>query len=163
MKHEQFLSASEHFNHLACTLQGEERALYNTMKNVRQESAFRNRTFIIYDIRDRELNVIDTVTVMDFCANERVGATTQLRSSRLKTELLVGYMPTRLFDYPVFMHLPLYVKLRWSTTIDNIRGGSLGFDVAIRTASRYHLRERGVTYCETGVTVSEEFGQFENV
>lgn len=163
MKHEQFLTSSEHFEHLARTLDGAERAVYNTMKHVRSEPAFRNRTFIIYDIRDRELNVIDTITVMDFVANERVGATTQLRSSRLKSELMVGYRPARLFDYPVFMHLPLYVKLRWSTTIDNIKGGSLGFDIAIRTASRLHLRERGVTYCETGVTVSEEFGQFENV
>lgn len=159
MNQADFLPLSDHFARLVTLLEPPDFRDYNRLKHTRQETGYRGRTFYVYEIRDRVPNILDHITVQDFSCTDDSGASTELRNSHGET-LIVGYAPIRLFDYPIFVSVALHNKVRWSTTDDNIMGGSLAFDLVIRTASRLHLRERGVTYCETGVSYAKEFGTF---
>lgn len=154
---EQFMSPGQHFCALLDTLGAEERKFYEGMKNTRTEACFRNRPLVVYRIVDRKPEILDNLTVLDFIANDEFGATCEIRSQKTGTTIIVGYKPIRLFTYPVFVFLPLHAKLRWSAKPSAPLVGSLAFDLVIRTQSRTHLRERGMTYCETGVTFAQEF------
>lgn len=154
---ESFLPHREHFDLLVEGLSIEDRRVYNTTRHAREETAYRGRTFIIYRMTGRHQHVVlDQLTVRDFECDEELGASTAIRNSAGQ-EIEVRYSPTRLWNHPVFVHIPLHCKLRWSAVPSNINKGSLGFPLVIRTLSRFDLREKGVVYCETGVTYAKEF------
>lgn len=155
---ENFLSVEEHFDRLVAGMDKDSIELFRKCKNTRVETAFKGRTFIFYEIANREAAVLETLTVEDFSADETVGASTEVRRSTGET-LVVSYAPVRMWEFPVFMHVPLHTKLRWAVGPRDIVNGSLGFPLCVRTLSRLHLRERGVVYCETGVSFAREFEQ----
>ncbi len=157
MNHQDFLPVADHFAHLVATLEPSELEAYNKLRHCRAEACFRNRSFIVYRITDRRPEVLDTLAILDFQCCDARGATTEIRSNNTEETIIVGYTPVRLFDFPIFVHLSLHTKLRWSAGASDIGDGSLAFDLSIRTQSRLHARERGVTYCETGVAYSREF------
>jgi hypothetical protein len=148
---------TDHFKVLLGTLDGAERKLHDSLKNIRPEVGFRNRSLVVYKIVDREVEKLDQITILDFIANDDAGASCEMRSDHFGSTQVVSYTPAQLFAWPVFVHLPLHSKLRWSTVPSRPEGGMLGFDFLIRTASRLHLRERGVIYAETGVSFAREF------
>lgn len=159
-----FMSPQEHFDRLLNGLDSDQLSLFQRMKNTRVETAFRGRTFTVYNIMKREANVLDTLTVRDFECNDDDGASTLVQSANSGTEFEVGYTPVQVPGYHVFLYLPLHAKLRWSTHAGNVNGGSMAFPLLVRTMSRkllstgnYDLREKGVTYCETGVEYAREF------
>jgi hypothetical protein len=156
MTKENFMRAEEHFDVLVNRMKPALRSQYDLTRHVRAVDCFRGRTFQIYEIEDREPVVLDHLSIQDFHCNERVGASTEIRGSNGKT-MTVGYEPVKLFGYPVFVFLPLHLKMRWSTTPSQPENGSLAFQMCIRTQSRLHLRERGVVYMETGVDYAREF------
>lgn len=153
----QFMTPFEHFEELLSRLDAEEQKMYAELTHVRIEACYRNRTFVVYRFQDRRPAIKDNIKVLDFICNDDAGASCELRSSTLNESLVVGYEPTQLFNYPVFVHLPLHGKLRWSTTADKPYSGTLAFDLVIKTQTRRDLRERGVTYFETGVNYAKEF------
>jgi hypothetical protein len=153
---ETFIPCEEHFNLLVQHLDPDELYLYRRTKHVRVEDAFRGRTFYVYEIEDRSPKVLDIITVEDFMCNERTGASTELRN-RAGDTLTVGYEPIQLFGHEVFVHLPLHMRVRWSTVRSKPLAGSLAFPICVRTMSRLHPRERGVQHCETGVEYAKEF------
>lgn len=154
---ENFMSLHEHFEKLVESLQPADLGLYRSFKHTREEAAFRNRTFIVYEIFDREPDVLDTITVMDFHCNDTVGASAEVRSHGSGQIMTVNYLPQRLFEHEVFVWMPLHAKIRWSARPGKVHGGSLAFPLVIRTASRLDRRERGVMHCETGVEYAREF------
>lgn len=156
-----FMAPGEHYNRLVETLSAEKRAVYDSLRSVRQEACFRNRTFLVYRMEDRKPRILDRIQVLDFDCGDDTGASCEVRSNSTGQVILVGYAPVQLFDWPIFAHMPLHLKVRWSTTPDKPLDGSLAFDLVIRTTSRNHLRERGVIYCETGVAFSKEFGDID--
>lgn len=155
---EDFLHVTDHYAGLVQLLDAHDLRDYLKLRNVRSEPCFPKRTFVIYRMEGREPMQIDHLTVLDFDLNDADGASAEIRSQTLGKTIAVGYKPVRLFQYPIFVHLPLHTKVRWSTTPSNIEGGSLAFDLVVRTMSRLHMRERDVVHCETGVRFSEEFG-----
>lgn len=156
---ESFLTSEEHLALLVQSLDPEPRAVYGRTKNAREEVGYRGRSFIVYEItgRNGEHNVLDTLTVRDFECDDVIGASFVIQSQNTGLTLEVGHKPVQLWQFPVFLYLPLHLKLRWSTHAGNLDSGSLGFPIKVRTLSRLDLREKGVTYCETGVSYAQEF------
>lgn len=154
-----FLSKEELQSVLVDQLPQPQRDLYESMHHVRSEACFRGRLFVIYQIVQRKAVVLDTLEVLDFECNHDDGASIEVLSRNTGKTFTVGYSPTQVLDYPIFMFMPLYLRVRWCADADQAgREGQLGFDVVIRTKSRYHLRERQVIYCESRTTFMEEFG-----
>lgn len=157
MSNEDFMRPEEHFNVLLSDLPVDVQLKHDNLKHVRTEVAYRGRTFVIYRMEGRQPVTIDRITVNDFECDEDSGASTEVFSTKLGKVLEIGYAPVPLFDYPIFMWLPLHCKLRWSATASNPCKGSLGFPLVVRTQSRHHLREKKVIYCETGPSFGNEF------
>jgi hypothetical protein len=154
-KKESFLTPEEHFSSLVAQLGPRPRQLYEDTRHARIEMGFRNRPFVVYEIEGRDPKVLDTVAVADFDCNDLDGASVELRS-RSGSKLLVSYGPTQLFDYPVFISLPLSMSVHWQMNQSGKQ--QLRFPLYIRTQSRKSLRERGVVYFEPAATFHSEFG-----
>jgi len=155
MSKQEFISVGDHYERLAATLDGEQLRLYSSMKHKRPEVCFRGRTFVLYRVQNRQAVQVDHITVQDLVIADDTGASTELRRANGDT-MIVGYTPAQVFEHPVFVHIPLQSKIRWATTPDNVNGGTMSFELCVRTASRLHLFERGITYMETGVTFARE-------
>lgn len=155
---ETFLSLPEHFQELLDGIPADVRAFYESCRHVRSETAYRNRHFFVYRMSGREPEVIDKIIVNDFECNDHDGASCEVTSQSLQLTKTISYTPEKLFSYPVMVWLPLHTKLRWSAAAGQHSKGSMGFPLTVRTASRFHLRERDVTYMETGAAFFEEFG-----
>lgn len=158
MKTKDFLPVTEHFEALVDGLDHDNLLVYNSMRHVRVETAFRGRRFVVYKVGTSGMRQLDEIRVLDFECNDDEGASARIQSSSRpdQRDLIVGYRPVRLFDYPVFLWLPLHSKIRWSTA--DLKSHSLAFPLVIRTVSRLHLRETGVVYFETSVAAAKEFG-----
>lgn len=157
MQDNDFLAVEDHFDFLVDGLNDRDLKAYRQCKHTRPETAYKGRNFIVYKIIEGVMHEIDRIIVDDFTANGEHGASCFLISQNTKRSVSVGYAPTRLFDYPVFMWLPLHSKLRWGATETTLHQGSLAFPVVVRTRSRLGLREAGITYCETGLSFGMEF------
>lgn len=152
---EDFQAVEARFQTFVDGLPPELRTLYGSMLHVRTETAFTGRRFVVFRNGASGPKVLDVLTVTDFGADSRNGQWMVLARRGADETLRVGYAPENLFDFPLFMWLPLHGKLRWSG--DSSGRGSLAFPVVIRTQSRLHLRERGVVYCETSPVFCKEF------
>ncbi|MGK2884400.1 MAG: hypothetical protein ACSLE8_06425 [Rhodococcus sp. (in: high G+C Gram-positive bacteria)] len=158
MQEADFLAVEDHFDRLVDTLPARDIKVYQQCKNTRIETAFKDRHFIVYRVKDGVLEELDRVFVNDFNANEEHGASTQIVSKTTKRTVNVGYAPVRLFDYPIFMFLPLHTKIRWGASAKTLHKGSLAFPIAIRVKSRLSPREPNVIHIETGPSFGQEFG-----
>ena len=153
-----FLTPDALYRHLADGIDDDSKAVLSTMKHTRIEAAYRNRKFIVYEMRDRAASKLATVCVLDFLCDDDDGCSTQLEWMERPGEILtVGYEPTQLWDFPIFVHLPVHQKVRWSAREDDVSNCSLSFMMVVRTKSRYHLRERNIIYMEAHRTFHEEF------
>jgi hypothetical protein len=157
MSSPQFLSDFQYFKLLVERMPPWQRSAYRSLRHARSEGCTRGRAFVVYTHGRHGLQVLDTVTVLHFEADEEAGARCELRSQNTGEILEVGYQPTQLWGYPVFVHLPLHLWLNW-----DVREGSdtpsLHFGLVVRTASRYTLRERDRVYFETKTSFEKEFG-----
>lgn len=159
---ENFMDARTHFSKLVELMEPGARANYEKTYNARQETAYRGRTLVLYEMQNRdEPTLLEHVVFGDFECDDIKGATTLIRSQDTGKELIIGYEPVQLFAYPVFVFLPLHAKLRWSAVPSDPLNGSLAFPVIIRTLSRMSPREKGVIHCETGVQYAKEFEGFQ--
>jgi hypothetical protein len=157
MTDEDFMVVGDHFAQLVTRLDPKTLTLYNASKHVRVETAFHGRQFVIYQMDGRDPKVLDRVTVNDFECTDEFGASCEMTSMVTQTTQIVGYTPVQMFGHPVFVSLPLHAKLRWAAPASDIDAGSLAFPMVIRTMSRLHMRERGVTYFEAGPAFGQEF------
>ena len=158
-----FLSPQAHFDMLLKSLPKDQQGLFQRMTNTRVETAYTNRTFILYKMYRHEPQYIDRLVVKDFECNDEDGASTLIRSTETDIEFEVRYTPIQVPGQNVFLFLPLHTKLRWSTVGPNGKD-SLAFPLCVRTQSRLtrasgkaDLREKGITYCETGTEYAREF------
>jgi hypothetical protein len=157
MQANDFMAVEAHFERLVAQLPAAQQKAYNACKHLRIETAFETRHFITYEMVDGSPVELDRIVVEDFQADHRHGVTTRIASRKTGEAIVVGYTPTQVFEHPIFVWVPLHARLRWGATSGNLHKGSLGFPLAIRTQSRLGLRERGVTYMETGPAFGMEF------
>lgn len=151
------MAVEAHFDRLVQDLDSQDQKAFRAGKNTRVETAFRNRHFIVYEMTGRQPEELDRIFVNDFRVDDEEGATAELTSLKTGTTVVIGYTPTRLLSFPIFLWLPLHARIRWSAPVGDVYSGSLGFPMVIATRSRLHLRERNVTYFETGPTYGKEF------
>lgn len=153
-----FLSPEDFFQLLVDGIPEEDQDLYSAMKHTRIETGYRGRKFIVYQMKNRLPEKLATLCVNDFVCDDEYGCSTQIEwLERPGSFITVGYQPVKLWDFPIFCHLPLAEKLRWTAKEHNPNERSLGFLMVLRTKSRLHLQERNVVYMEGARTYQEEF------
>jgi hypothetical protein len=157
-KNESFLSPQEHFDILASNLPADKLALFDGTTHGRIEVAYRNRSFFVYEMVNGSPVIHHELVVQDYLCNNDEGASTELLCRQTGRLLVVAYEPTQVFDYQIFVSIPVHHYVKWSTTPSRPRGGSLAFPLLIRTLSRTSLRDHGVMFMETGNNYVNEFG-----
>ena len=153
-----FVSKEAHQDALLATLTPEDYQAYQSLKHTRAEPCYRGRMFVVYEMAQGRCVVRDQVEVLDFVCDDQDGASTELRSRTTGKRMKISYRPARLFDFPIYVWMPLCTRARWCADEDMAgKTGSLAFDLTIRVQSRRGLRDHGTVYFETAKAWSDEF------
>ena len=130
---------------------------FSMMKASRIEAAFSGRFLIVFkptglnaDKTHRAPEILTALNFSDFFADGHDGADFVVRDTRMGESMTIGHVPTRAFDYDLFLQMPPVFRLRW----DARRGAkgldrSLVFPVNVFTRNRSNYYSAGVTYAET--------------
>lgn len=152
-----FLMPEDFSEYLADNIDEADKAVLATMKHTRIEPAYRNRKFIVYEMVNRLPEKLATLAIMDFVCDDEEGCSTQIEWLETGDIVTVGYAPTKVFDFPIFVHLPVNQKVRWSAKFDDPEDQSLSFLMVVRTQTRRNLRERDAIYMESTKEFQKEF------
>lgn len=144
-----FLMPEDFYKVLADEISDEEKEVLDTMRHTRIEAAYRNRKFIVYQMDNGHPEELATLNIKDFVCDDDFGCSTEIECVETGEIVTIGYHPTQIFDYPIFVHLPVNQKVRWSARDDDPDDRSLSFLMVVRTQTRRHLRERDAIYMET--------------
>lgn len=159
-----YLDDQENLANLEGQLGGEERRSLKLMQATRMEAAFLNRLFIVYRVRsDRSPSVLTTLKMTDFWMTSNEGGRAVMEDLDTGEELEIGHIPTRLFDFDIFVQVPPIAKIRWDARLDDdsIVRRSLVYPLLIRTLSRSDRFEAGHDYIETPKRFVERFPNHE--
>lgn len=130
-----------------------DQAVFNASRHGRVEVVGPRQEFVVYVMSDGKPIVKSIIGIdildLDYEFGLRMGVQDLASGARIN----VSYGPKRLFDFPVFLSLPLSCKIRFR------EGRGVSWPVFIKTASRFHLQERGTVYCESSQCFAKEFGQ----
>lgn len=155
-----FVPVLDHFAALVTRMPEHLYREYSRLPHVRVETAFYGRHFILYQMAGRAPRELGRIIVNDLETSREHGLSSEIIDVATGRRLVVGYTPVKLWNHPVFVCIPLHAKVRWGCAEEDIgKTGSQAWPLVIRTQSRRHLREHGVTYCETGPAFAEEFEQ----
>ena len=152
-----FLMPEDFSAYLADNIDDEDKETLATMRHTRIEPAYRNRKFIVYEMVNRLPEKLATLVVMDFVCDDEDGCSTQIEWMETGEIITVGYSPTKVFDFPIYVHLPVNQKVRWSAKVEDPEDQSLSFLMVVRTQTRRNLRERDAVYMEATKDFQKEF------
>jgi hypothetical protein len=151
-----FLADEANLEHFISLMTNRDREIYRSFGHLQFASAFADRLLVVYqpqglnaDCTHRQPRILTQVRITDFYCNQKVGAEICLEDTRTENRMVVGYIPQRLFNYDVFIHVPPYMQLRWDGHRDS-RGAikhSLSFAALIKTKNRADYYSYGNTYC----------------
>ncbi len=149
----------------------EHQAKFAKFGHLQIQGAFIDRLYIIYKsngLKDRAVEgfggdsfgfkkanmptILATLKVIDFECDEENGCSFTLQDTETLEEVVVGHIPTRLFDFDVFMSIPAHCKVKWDLRTDTkskTSSRSLSFAVLVKTANRADFHSEGNTYCCT--------------
>lgn len=137
------------------TLPWEAYEAYKLTRHARSEISFVGREFIIYQMDGDQPQVLDKLVCTGFTFDSVKGTSATFQSRETGKTLTVGYQPEQVFEYPVFIFLPLYNYIKWEPW----RPSQVNFQLVIRTQSRKRMWERYVIYFETSIDFSREFNE----
>lgn len=149
-----YLSEEENLAALAAQIPEQDQGVFRDFKASRIEASFAGRIFVVYKPTGPGANfapdVLTTLRLTEFGCDDVVGADFRIEDTVNEESIVVGHVPTRIFDYDLFIAIPPEYRLRWDmrrTPGGNIR--SLVYPVTIWTQNRSSNFTPGVTYAET--------------
>lgn len=152
-----FLSEEENMADLISQMNEQDRGRLSRFEHERIEAAFTGRRFVVYQPtgltsqgQHRPPKILAGIRVQEFYCDDELGASVVFHDLAEGERMTIGHVPTKLFDYDVFVHIPPMYKLRWDASPDSnglIR--SLVWPVQIYARNRSSFYSAGVTYMET--------------
>ncbi len=164
-----FLSQKENLASLISKMSPDEAMEYSKFGHLRIESAFEDRVFIVYQPRgpragrtlteQREPKVLTTVRVKSLTTDIRNGAQVRLFDEASGTEMTVGYVPKKLFGYPIFVSIPAEMNLKLGGQLreDETVSHSFTFTFLIKSRNESSFYSTDNTYMETPVNFKRLF------
>lgn len=156
-----FLTEGESMNALIALMTPEDAGSYQNYGHLKVEAAFDDRVFVVYQPRgerfgaktvaeQKDPTVISMIRVIGLTTDIRSGANVRLFDEASGTEMSVGYVPKKLFGYPIFVSLPTEMTLRLGSQIrENKVHRSFQFALLIKTRNRSNFYSTGNFYMET--------------
>lgn len=145
-----YLSEQENITQINEMVEGKHKALFHSLTCNRVDPGFASKIYIIYKANGEGVpTIIGQVKILDWYADIRSGPTLTVEDMGTGQTLTIGVVPTKLWDYDVFMSCAPYAKLRWDMRVtDDASWRSLLFTLLIRTKTKADQYANDVTYCE---------------
>ena len=153
-----YLTEEENQASLVQQIDLRDQAAFADMKASRIEAAFTGRLLILYkpvglnaDKTHRDPQIISALSFSDFFTDDREGADVVVKCLKNKESMTIGHIPTRMFDYDIFLQIPPVYRLRWDARRggDGVEVRSLVYPLSVFTRNRSSYYSAGVTYVET--------------
>jgi hypothetical protein len=152
-----YLTEDENLAELVKLISEHDQALFADMTAARIEAAFSGRYLVVYkptglnaDRTHREPEILTTIGFSDFESDSVNGADVVVHDYKAGEQMVIGHVPTRLFDYDMFLHIPPVYRCRWDARHSDGRLiRSLVFPINVWTRNRSSHYSAGATYAET--------------
>lgn len=155
-----YITEAETLDNLKSKMRPENALEFDSYKHLKIEAGFYDRVFIIYQPRgsrhgqditqQKEPKVLSIVRVVGFTADLQHGAQARLFDETSGSEMSVGYVPKKLFNYPIYVSIPAELKLTLSgqKTGKTVRD-SFTFAILIKCQDKADQYTTTNTYMET--------------
>lgn len=146
----QYLSEQENIRQIDEMVEGEHKDLFQSFLCKRVDPGFAGKIYIVYKPNKQGApSIIGQIKILDWYADIASGPTLTIEDMSTGRRLKIGVVPTKLWEYDVFMACAPYTKLRWDLRITaESCYRSLLFTLLIRTKTRADQYTDDVTYCE---------------
>jgi len=123
-----FIPPEENLADLAARIAPEDRPVYDSFGFIFTEAAFFNRRFVVVKTQGktssgpRQPVILGAIRVLGYqCDHERGTFVTLMDEASSKT-LQIGYVPVKLFRFPLFASVPIFQGVKWEAK--ELRDGS---------------------------------------
>lgn len=161
----QYLSDDANMADLVSQIHEDDKVSFNSFGHTRIEAVFDNRLFIIYrpqgldGRKHKNPEILTTIKVRNFDCVSQGDPTVEIEDLRTGQRQLISLVPSRVFDYNLFMSVPPALRLRWDARVtgNGQVARSLSYAVLIKSKNRSDYYSFGVTYAETPNRFREMF------
>lgn len=156
----------ETFKHLKSRMRPGEADEFESYKHLKIESGFYDRVFVVYQpkgikpgtVEQLQPKVLSVVRVTGLVADLRSGASARLYDETSGTEMTIGYVPRKLFNYPIFISMPTNMHLKMGTQLqgDGVRD-SFTFALLVKCKNKSDFYTPESVYMETPANLKKLF------
>lgn len=164
-----YLSEAENTANLVSLIKENDKPAHTEFTHIRVEAVFDSRLFVVYKPTGldgkvhRAPEVLTTVKVLNYACSSEEGSSIEIEDMKTGERQVITHVPSRLFDYELFLSLPPALRVRWDVR-DAGNGKmvrSLSYAVLIKSRNRSDWYSQGVTYTETPNRFRELFPTFD--
>ena len=156
----------ENLADLIARIDQSERPLYDGLGHIFSEAAFINRRFLVVTTQGatsegpRQPKYESCVVVTNFICTPRNGSVITLSDSATGRSMQAGHVPVRLFNYPVYVSVPIYQGVRWEAREqpDGSYRRTLVFGICFKQRSSLKFYNRGNVAVVTPNEYRRHFG-----
>jgi hypothetical protein len=119
-----FLSDERSMEDLFSRMMSPDREQFATFKSLKVEAAFIDRIFILYkpmglnaEGTHRPPEIITQIKVTDFRLSAKNGAEVDLEDLKTGEVMTIGYIPSRLFNYDIFIGVAPRQRISWDAAL----------------------------------------------
>lgn len=160
-----YLSDIESMADLVSRMNENDRAVYESFGHMRIEAVFDHRLLVVYKPqgldgkRHKDPEILTTLKVLNYEGSSEFGSTVEIEDLQTGARQVISHIPSRVFDYDLFMSVPPALRLRWDVREEEngrmVR--SLSYALLIKSKTRSDWYSFGVTYAETPNRFREMF------
>jgi hypothetical protein len=116
----------ETFASLKAKMKASDAEEYENFKHIKIEAGFDDRVFAVYQLQETKKEtdpptpkILSIIRVTSFETDLRSGASVRLYDETSGIEMVVGYVPKKLFSYPIYISLPVNMLMRVGTQMQS--------------------------------------------
>lgn len=159
----QYLEQRDNLDDLVERMPNHAKSRYKMMRNLRVDSAFLDRIYIIYKHPELDVTgiqkkpqILGAIKVTGFRLDAGHGASLTFMDVATGDEQTVGYVPQQIFDWDCFLSVAPESMIKWDawdswddTEEATVRRRSMSFGVLIKSACRTETPIVGATLIDT--------------
>lgn len=153
----QYLGDKESLSDLESRMPSPDRETYQSFRHLRIDSAFISRVYVIYkptgltkEGHHKAPEIVGQVKVVDWSCDIRKGCSMTIEDLGTGERMVVGHIPTRLFNYDIFVASPPFQRIRYDGRV--VMGSvkrSLAFGILLKQRTRSDYYSAGASMIET--------------
>lgn len=150
----QYLNDTDGMADLVSQMQTDDQAVFNSYGHMRVEAVFDKRIFFVYKSKGQGAapEMLGTIKVLDYECSSESGSSVEIEDVETGQRQVITHVPSRVFDYNLFMSVPQALRLRWDARVHPVTHKlvrSLSYALLVKSQSRSDQFTPHATYIET--------------